>query len=199
MLARVPWREKACSHVWGHAHRNGSLENSWGLLDSSGWTTALCEAGIATSGTADSFLKASHLTRTRHSHQVTLLALSKLQHQAWQVMAAQETISFDKWRESMSTKFPTFEFWEIIHQFEILVCIFIRTHRTRNFKLFVETLEALVPWFFALDHINYARWIPVHIRDMKSLPHSISESFHKFWVVQKTQNKFSCLPIDQAH
>ena len=55
------------------------------LLDSSGWTTALCEAGIATTGTADSFLKASHLTRTRHSHQVTVLALSKLQHEAWEV------------------------------------------------------------------------------------------------------------------
>ncbi len=192
--------EKKHVVMFGGMHIEMALWKTLGdLLDSSGWTTALCEAGIATSGTADSFLKASHLTRTRHSHQVTLLALSKLQHQAWQVMAAQETISFDKWRESMSTKYPTFKFWEIIRQFEILVCIFIRAHRTRNFKLFVETLEALVPWFFALDHINYARWIPVHIRDMKSLPHSISESFHKFWVVQKTQNKFSCLPIDQAH
>ena len=170
------------------------------LLDSSGWTTALCEAGIATSGTADSFLKASHLTRTRHSHQVTLLALSILQRQAWQVMAAQKSISLDKWRKNMSSRYPTFKFWEIIRQFEILVCIFIGAHRTRNFKLFVEYLEALVPcFFFALDHVNYARWIPIHIRDIKSLPNSIRESFHKFWVVQKTQNKFSCLPIDQAH
>ena len=30
-----------------------------------GWTTALAEADIASSGVADSFLKASHLTRTR--------------------------------------------------------------------------------------------------------------------------------------
>ena len=35
--------------------------------------------------------------------------------------------------------------------------------------MYVESLEALVPWYFALDHINYARWIPIHIRDMKSL------------------------------
>ena len=57
----------------------------------------------------------------------------------------------------MSSRYPTFKFWEIIRQFEIVVCIFIRVHRTRNFKLFVESLEALVPWFFALDHVNYAR------------------------------------------
>jgi hypothetical protein len=35
------------------------------LLDGSGWTVALTEADVASSGVADSFLKASHLTRTR--------------------------------------------------------------------------------------------------------------------------------------
>ena len=40
------------------------------FLDCSGWTSALCEAGVASSGIADSLLKASHLTRTRRSHQI---------------------------------------------------------------------------------------------------------------------------------
>ena len=35
-------------------------------LACSGWTTALTDAGIATSCTADSLLKSSHFTRTRH-------------------------------------------------------------------------------------------------------------------------------------
>lgn len=65
--------------------------------------------------------------------------------------------------------------------------------------LYVESLEALAPWFFALDHTNYARWIPIHIRDMKSLPASIKQQFKDCWVVQKTKNKFSSIPIDQAH
>ncbi len=55
-------------------------------LADSGWTEALLEAGIATSGTADSFLKASHLTRTRHAHQVSISALTKLQHQTFLVL-----------------------------------------------------------------------------------------------------------------
>ena len=43
------------------------------LLECSGWTTALTEAEVASSGVADSVLKATHLTQTRHAHQVTLL------------------------------------------------------------------------------------------------------------------------------
>ena len=94
---------------------------------------------------------------------------------------------------------PTFQYWDTVLRYEIIVLMFVRAHRTKNFNLFVETLEALVPWFFALDHINYARWIPIYIRDMKSLPLSIKEQFDSCWVVQKTSNRFSCMPIDQAH
>ena len=52
------------------------------FLDGSGWTTALSEAGIASTGSGDSFLNACHLMRTRHGHQVTLIALlnSNLMH-----------------------------------------------------------------------------------------------------------------------
>ncbi len=99
----------------------------------------------------------------------------------------------------MKNSSPTFQFWEIVLEFEIIALIFIRVHCSNDFNLFVESLEALVPWFFALDHPNYARWIPIHIRDMKSLPEAVKEDFRKFWVLSKTCNKFSCMPIDQAH
>ena len=50
----------------GGLHLEMALWNTLGdLLDGTGWTTALAEADIASSGVADSFLKASHLTRTR--------------------------------------------------------------------------------------------------------------------------------------
>ena len=79
----------------------------------------------------------------------------------------------------------------------------IRAQRQRNFSLYVEALEELIPLFFALDHINYARWTPIHIRDMKSLPDSIAKEFQNedHWVLSKTGNKlkFSAIPFDQAH
>lgn len=65
----------------------------------------------------------------------------------------------------------------------------------------METLEELVPLFFSLDHVNYARWTPIHIRDMKSLPDSIIQKFQQegSWVLSKTANAFSAIPFDQAH
>ena len=45
-------------------------------LDGSGWTTAICEAGIVSSRFADSLLKAMHVTRTRQAHQVTAAAVT---------------------------------------------------------------------------------------------------------------------------
>ena len=41
------------------------------LPDGSGWTDVFVEAGITSSGTADFFLKAAHVTLTRRDHQVT--------------------------------------------------------------------------------------------------------------------------------
>ena len=52
-------------------------------LEASGWTNALTEAGVASSGTADSLQRVSHLTRTRHAHQVAALTLAKLQDDAF--------------------------------------------------------------------------------------------------------------------
>ena len=45
------------------------------LLDGSSWTNAPTQANVATAGTADSFLKTSHVKRRRLAHQVTWGAL----------------------------------------------------------------------------------------------------------------------------
>lgn len=44
------------------------LAGQW--LDGSGWTSALTEAKVATSGRADAAVKVCHLTRARYAHQV---------------------------------------------------------------------------------------------------------------------------------
>jgi hypothetical protein len=95
----------------------------------------------------------------------------------------------------------TFQYWDTVLNMELLGLIFIRSHREANFPLYVERLKALVPRFFALNHHNYARRIPIHIRDMESLPAPILKEFeeHSHWVIHKTTNRFSTIPIDQAH
>lgn len=67
--------------MFGGLHIEMAMWKTFGdFLEASGWTTALIQAGIASSGTADSFLQAAHLTRMRHA---SVLALSKLQQNAF--------------------------------------------------------------------------------------------------------------------
>ncbi|GFO47369.1 hypothetical protein PoB_007387400 [Plakobranchus ocellatus] len=77
-----------------------SLATIGDLLDGSGWTHALTQANIATPGTAESFLKTAHVTRTRHAHHVTASALSILLHTAYDAYSCEESEpkSFDEWR-----------------------------------------------------------------------------------------------------
>ena len=76
-----------------------SLPTIGDFLDGSGWTHALAQANIATPETAESFLKTTHVTRTRHAHQVTASALSVLLHAAYDTYSCEESEpkSFDEW------------------------------------------------------------------------------------------------------
>ena len=54
-------------------------------------------------------------------------------------------------------------------ELEILRLEMVRAIIEGNFSSNVESIAALMPWMFALDHINYARWLSVHVRDMVTL------------------------------
>ena len=60
-----------------------------------------------------------------------------------------------------------------------------------------------MPWLSALDHPNYARYLPVHIRDMLGLESKHPEIANEFkagkFTVQKTVRFFSAIAIDHAH
>ena len=66
---------------------------------------------MASSGTAESFLSVSHLTRTRHAHQITLLTLHKLQKEAF--LFSNSCQSESDWRDDMLQKSSTFMFWDL--------------------------------------------------------------------------------------
>lgn len=136
----------------------------------------------------------------RHAHQVTLLALHNLKKEAFATHVRDDN-SFIEWEDSMRKRSPTFFFWDLVMKYETLVLMLVRAHRERDFALFVDVLELFTPLFFALDHTNYARWVPIHIKDMKSLPESIKREFqdHHHWVLSKTGKKFSSMPLDQVH
>ena len=178
------------------------------LLKGSGWTGALVQAGVATPGTADSFLKASHLTQARRAHQVTASSLYLLLQKAYteystDLDGGNNLMSLDEWRTERAASCPQFHFWCIILQLELVVMIYVRSIREANFQLYIDALTKIVPWFFALGHTHYARWIPVHLRDMITLQDRHPDVYNQFlkgnFVVKKTTHSFSAIAIDQAH
>lgn len=73
-----------------------------GWLEGSGWTTALADANVATPGTAESFIKAASVTRSRRAHQVPACSLFILLQKAYikykeGVANEDDVISFDSW------------------------------------------------------------------------------------------------------
>ena len=70
-------------------------------------------------------------------------------------------------------------------------------------QVYIESMVELMPWFFALDHTNYARWLSVHIRDMLSLSQTHPDVYDSFcagaFVAHKTHKAFSAMALDQAH
>jgi hypothetical protein len=118
-------------------------------------------------------------------------------------LASGESIPIEEWAEMKCSSSPTFLFWLQVLNLEELLLAFVRSLRQGDYQLFKECLKQMIPWFYLFDHIHYARWLSVHIKDLQELPEKCPEVDHQFnlgnFVVRKTRNPFSALAIDQAH
>ncbi|MES9882849.1 MAG: hypothetical protein ABW185_18430 [Sedimenticola sp.] len=200
--------EDAFVVMLGGLHIKMTLLKALGdLLDGSGWTSTLVQANVATSGTADSFLKAAHIKRTARAHQLTACALFKLQHESYKAyQTSQQGIaaeSFDEWCNQRAEESPQFHFWQLILKTELDVLVWDRSIHEGNFPLYVESLTRLEWLFHALDHYNYARAVAVHLRDMVMLCSKHPDVFAAFcegkFTVNKTSRPFSRMSLDESH
>ena len=131
----------------------------------SGWTNALVQANIASSGTADSFIRASHVTKTRHAYQVTAATLHTLLKQAYSGNFTPDDGNttqpddevFEKWCTQRAKTSVHFDYWLKTLSLEVLSLVYIRSLREGNFELYVQSLTQIMPWMFALDHTHYSR------------------------------------------
>ena len=115
----------------------------------------------------------------------------------------QVTMSVEDWCATRADTSPQFKFWSIILQVELEIMIYVRSLRQGDFMLYIDALTKIAPRFFALGQTDYARWIPVHLRDMVALEDKHPDVFAEFmsgnFTVKKTTHAFSALAIDQAH
>ena len=159
---------------------------SW--LVGSGWTDPVAQAGITTSGRAESLVTSAHITRTRYAHQVTASSLYILQHSAYKKYSESEKDAppFPEWCNHQATKFPQFQFWNMTLKFELLILILVRSFRESDFRLYTAVLKEITP------------------RDMAELPNKQPHVYNESvsggkLTVKKKANAFSSIPLDQAH
>ena len=121
-------------------------------LQGSGWTQALVQAEITTAGTADSFLRAAHVTRTRRAHQVTAAALYILQRRAYGQYSTTNTAydehpgSFEDWCSQREQSYPQFQYWTTGLGLELSTLIYVRSLREANFSIHGQFSARLLQW-----------------------------------------------------
>ena len=107
-------------------------------LENSGWTDALVEANISSSGRADSFLKASHVSRTRYAHQVSTSCLYIMMQKAYkhytEVQEDDLVLPFESWCAQRSAASPQFQYWSITFELELAVVDLVQSLRQGDFK-----------------------------------------------------------------
>jgi hypothetical protein len=192
--------------MMGALHIEDKMHQMMGkLLRDSGWSNILTQAQVLTSGRAQSVLDEHHIKRTRYAHQVSVMALYLLRQTSYSeycssVQGPPESLVM--WSVKSKTHNPQFKFWSMIIDLELLVCRFIRSLHKGDFLLYVQVCNELCSWFHVLDHTNYARWLPVHVRDMVQLserhPQVYSEFLKGNFVVQRSLHKFSLIGKDRA-
>ena len=125
------------------------------------------------------------------------MVLQILLHEAHQELSPELTL--DEWLE-IGCKCPTFAYWIHVMKLEATLLTFVRAHREGNYDLYVVSLHKLAEDFFAFDHYHYARWVPIHVEDMKRLPNSVFGEFRNGrFSVTRSNKRFSAIAIDQSH
>ena len=144
-----------------------------------------------------------------YAHQVTALSLSILRKHAYTRYTdvceenGNELLSFKTWCIQQSSQVPQFKYWQTVYDMEMLLLRFVRSIRTEDLFLYEKSLDEIAYWVFILDHYNYARWLPVHVRDMMNVrvkhPALYRQFADGFFTIAKTQNPFAMIGFDQTH
>ena len=98
---------------------------------------------------------------------------------------------------------PLKMFWNSYLEMVATLLSLIRATREGNWELHLECIKAVLPWFFAYDHTNYARFLPAYLVHMLELPDTHPEAYSMlsqgdFGVQCTTSHGFSQLPVDQT-
>ena len=104
--------------VFGGVHiKMSALKTPSDWLQGSGWVQALVQSEIATPGTADSFLRGAHVTRTRRAHKIIAKAIHILQHRAYERHPLPDSFRLNFEGDVRDSDLSS---WQIIHSFQLV-------------------------------------------------------------------------------
>ena len=58
-----------------------------------------------------------------------------------------------------------------------LMLLNIRSERDGNWALHLHTSASMLPYFFCMNKVNYACWMPVYILEMVNIPQQVRTAF----------------------
>ena len=111
---------------------------------------------------------------------------------------------YQKFVHDKSKANPTFALWSSYIEMVQLLLLFVRATRESNWQWHISTIRLMLPWFFAYDRVNYARYLPAYWLEMVSLPFTHPECHREVtargvWTVQRqSDHGFGSIACDQA-
>ena len=96
-----------------------------------------------------------------------------------------------------------FKFWDKYIEMVLLLLKFIRAEREGDWEQHLKVTTKMIPYFFAMDRLNYSRWLPVCTMDMRHLQKTALDVYNEFvrgnhTVSRSTSQSFNQVWTDMA-
>ena len=199
-----------------------------------GLSDILVEAGVVVEGSLDGVISGHHYNRSIHAYKIVYETMEELRFQEYlesidkakyeEIVSTLTTITWDnrnnpeefeeniqeiqleyeEWVKKRREENPTFEFFSSLIDIISLLLVFNRATRTSDFNLHLAIIEHMMPWYFAYDRTNYARYLPAYWTEMCNLKMTHPLAYEEFlmrgsWTIQR-QDKwpFASIACDQG-
>ena len=98
---------------------------------------------------------------------------------------------------------PQAEYFGLCQEIDLCVLEFVRSCRIADLTSYINSITTVMPYVFALDHLHYARNLPVFLHDLLVLAERHPSLYYELmengnFMAQETAHAFSSMPIDQA-
>jgi hypothetical protein len=135
-------------------------------------------------------------------------AVGKVRHNlckdALQVLLSSDIFMFaeQRFNEFITSQGLKADFWSSYIDMVELLLQFIRSTREANWRLHIQCLQEMMPWFAAYDRTHYTRYLPAYVLQMLKLPQSHPDAHAllmegEFAVQRSRGNTFGLIPHDQ--